>query len=121
MARKQSKLRDAISLQENGFLDRDPVSASRRKYFQPIIIDTMTGAITASDGERSVWHIIQKGSTANDHVMTPQKYGPADLNSFAANAATDFFRLRAWADRKQVTFIAFELSTLISGTCEVIQ
>jgi hypothetical protein len=113
--------KDAVSLQDNGVLRKDRVSESERKYFDGIIIDALTGAITLSDGSRMIWSIIQKGDSANDLVLIPENYLDSDPKKAAAGAATFFFRLRTWGERSQVIFTAFYLSTLVTGTCKIVR
>jgi hypothetical protein len=114
-------LKDIASLKDDGTLkDSDNYY---RKRFDRTIIDTLTGAITFADGNREIWRVIQKGSGANDHVLVPRAsdfYEPTVEEAFET-AATDFIRVRAWSSDPQVKFIAFGLSTLVSGTCEVVR
>jgi hypothetical protein len=42
-------------------------------------------------------------------------------NNGAANATTDFILLRAATGKPQATFIAFQLSYLVTGTCEILK
>jgi hypothetical protein len=105
--------------QHNGALGRDGASELRRNFWDGVIIDTWTGAMTLLDGGRIIWSIVQRGNDEYDHVLVPK----TDFVGARAQAkaATDFFRLRAWSSQSQVTFIAFNLSTLLSGTCEIVR
>jgi hypothetical protein len=109
--------KDAVTLQHNGVLGRDGDSESQRKFWDGVIVDTRTGAMTLLDSGRIIWSIVQRGSDAYDHVLVPKTDSVGGRAE--AKAATDFFRLRAWSS--QVTFIAFNLSTLVSGTCEIVR
>jgi hypothetical protein len=75
--------------------------------------------VTYRDGQRKVWKIIQKGSGANDYVLAPDTL-TVSPQQFAAVAATDFIRVRAWKENPTVRFMVFALSDLASGTCEVV-
>ena len=115
--------KDAITLQDDGSLGgREFSKKARSSYFRPFMIDTLTGAISYSDGTRVIWRIIQKGNSENDHVLTdPHPLIPENPERAAlAGAATDFIRLRDWPENPRVTFLAFSLSTFVSGTCEVV-
>jgi len=114
-------VKDGVNLQDDGQLRRDNVAKSKERLYDSILLDTLTGAVTRGDGQREIWRIIQEGSGANDYVLTPPKKGESTVKQFVVNAATDFIRLRAWYDRPRVTFLAFELDTLVSGTCEVVR
>ena len=116
----------AVHLQDNGTLATDGVAEHKRKTFNGIIIDTLTGALTYPDGERHVWEVVQKGSGINDHVLAPRFRRPGPnlqehVNEAAASGATFFIRVRAWDSEPQATFMAFELSTLVTGTCEIVR
>jgi hypothetical protein len=84
------------------------------------MIDTLTGAISYSVGTRLIWRIIQKGDDKNDHVLTPPSPVYGEPETILASAATDFIRVRDWASQSRVTFVAFSLSTFVTGTCEVV-
>ena len=111
--------KDAVSLQDNGTLGK--AGAETRRKFDGIIIDTLTGAITYASGSREIWDVVQEGNSANDHVLIPRDFIRRDAKEVAAAAATDFIRVRAWTSEPQVKFMAFELSTLVAGTCEVVR
>jgi hypothetical protein len=113
------KVVDVVSLAEDGRLraDNNPKTVIRQ-FYDGAIIDTLTGAVTYRDGTRTVWKVIQKGNFENDYVLAPDV---PDDKQFAAAAATDFIRVRAWKENPTVRFLAFELSTLASGHCEVVR
>jgi len=67
-----------------------------------------------------VWKVIQKGSGENDYVFAPDAL-VLDAYTFAAGAATDFIRVRAWKENPTVRFLVFGLSSLASGPCEVVR
>src|SRR5262249_43614403 len=110
--------KDAVVLQDNGSLGRYTASEFSRKLYDGIVIDTLTGAITwaGASGTRQLWRVVGKGGDYNDHILIPEP--PFSGLDLAPIAATDFIRVRDWAQNKQVTFLAFALSTLVTGTCE---
>jgi hypothetical protein len=127
-------VKDVVRLEDNGHLGK--AAGNYPKMMDGIIIDTLTGAITfpfyeGSDLSRQVWRVVQNGSAANDYVLIPKRnlnlplfrkdIGDKDINDIGRAAATDFIRIRAWTENPQVTFISFGLSTLWSGTCEVVR
>jgi hypothetical protein len=114
------RVTDVVTLSEDGRLrtDNNPRTMMRQLY-DGAIIDTLTGAVTNRNGTRSVWRMIQKGSSVNDYVFAPDAI--VDDKQFAAVAATDFIRVRAWKENPTVGFLVFELSTLASGPCEVVR
>jgi hypothetical protein len=112
--------KDAVSLQNNGTVDRDSIAKTHRKNLDGIIINTLTGAITYASGSRDIWRVVQEGNSANDHVLIPRIFFQ-EANKAAATAATDFIRVRAWSSQPQATFMAFSLSILVTGTCEIVR
>jgi len=59
--------------------------------------------------------------SANDHVLVMRDVVRLDADEVAARAATDFIRVRAWQSERQAKFLAFSLSTLVTGTCEIVR
>jgi len=112
---------DAVDLLDNGRLGKDGVAEFKRKRLDGVIIDTLTGAITYASGSREIWDVVQEGSSINDHVLIPSSLFPTDIKETAARAATDLIRIREWDEKPQVTFMAFELSTLVTGTCDIVR
>jgi hypothetical protein len=110
--------KDAVSLQDNGTVDRDSIAKAYRKNLDGIIINTLTGALTYASGSQDIWRVVQEGNSANDHVLIPRIFFQ-EANKAAATAATDFIRVRAWSGQPHVTFMAFSLSVLVTGTCEI--
>lgn len=111
--------KDAVTIRDDGTFDKDPIAEARRKYYDGIVINPLTGAIThPSDGSRENWRAIREAST-EDYVFIPEKIPDISLRAQkdAATAATDFIRVHT--NEPQVTFIAFSLSNLVIGTCEI--
>ncbi len=115
--------KDAVTIRDDGTFDKDPIAEARRKYYDKIVINPLTGAIThPNDGSRENWRAIQQAGT-NDYVLIPEKISDVSLRAQkdVATAVTDFIRVRAGLNEPQVTFIAFSLSSLVTGTCEIVR
>jgi hypothetical protein len=116
------KVADVVNLGDDGRLrlDSNPRTAMRQQY-DGVVIDTLTGAVTFSNGSRQLWNVVQRGTSANDYVLVlpTALYPPQER--IAARAATDFIRLRAWKEEPTVKFLAFGLSSFASGPCEVVR
>jgi hypothetical protein len=115
--------KDAVTIRDDGTFDKDPIAEARRKYYDKIVINPLTGAVThPNDGSRENWRAIQEPGT-NDYVLIPEKIPDVSLRAQrdAATAVTDFIRIRAGDNQPQVTFIAFSLSNLVTGTCEIVR
>lgn len=105
------KVADVVSLTEDGHLraDDNPKTGMRQIY-DGALIDTLTGAITFSDGQRWVWKVVQTGDGENDYVLTPEMPD-----------GTFFIRVRAWKEQPTVRFLAFGIDSFASGPCEVVR
>jgi hypothetical protein len=123
--------KEAVTGQDDGTLGgRDFSRRAHRDFFSAFMIDTLTGAVSYSiEGrDREIWNIVQKGTDENDHVLTfrfvNRNYDNAEkdgLLTHLADATMRFIRVRDWKEKPRVTFMAFDLSTLVSGTCEIVQ
>ena len=124
--------KDAVSLQDDGTLGKDMTTEESRKRLDGIIIDTLTGALTYPGGRREIWHVVQKGNVNKDYVLLPpylpKAAGYVLLPPFLFNpqeaaktGATNFIRVRDWSSDPRVKFMVFELSILVTGTCEVVR
>jgi hypothetical protein len=119
----QCTAKDAVTIRDDGTFDKDPIAEVRRKYYDRIVINPLTGTIThPSDGSRENWRAIREAST-DDYVLIPEKIPDVSLRAqkAAATAVTDFIRVRAGTNEAKVTFIAFSLSNLVIGTCEIVR
>lgn len=71
-----ARLTDAlqnVTIRDDGTFDKDPIAEARRKYYDGIVINPLTGAIThPSDGSRENWRAIREAST-EDYVFIPEK------------------------------------------------
>jgi hypothetical protein len=103
-----------------------------RKRLDGIIIDTLTGALTYPGGRREIWHVVQKGNVNKDYVLLPPYLPKAadyvllppflfNPQEAAKTGATNFIRVRDWSSDPRVKFMVFELSILVTGTCEVVR
>jgi hypothetical protein len=63
--------------------------------------------------------IVQRTSVTDDYVLISSLY--FRRNKTAANATTDFILLHTATGKPQATFTAFQLSYLVTGTCEILQ
>jgi hypothetical protein len=108
--------KDTATLEGNGTLGK---AEHLRKGADGIIIDTLTGAVSWPVGVRHVWRVVQKGSANRDYLLVQAYPIPMDADNYAAGGADSFIRIRAHS--KPVTFMLFELLTLITGTCEVVR
>lgn len=65
--------KDAVTIRDDGTFDKDPIAEARRKCYDGIVINPLTGAIThPSDGSRENWRAIREAST-EDYVFIPEK------------------------------------------------
>jgi hypothetical protein len=104
------KVADVVSWGDDGHLQPDSnPRAYLRSGYDGVIIDTLTGAVTYANGNRAKYIVVQEGSPPGDWTMN------------VASAATDFIRIRAWAERPIVHFLVFGLDSFASGPCEVVR
>jgi hypothetical protein len=109
--------KDSVSVQDDGTLTKG-IGEIHRKYFDGIVIDVLTGDVTyPSTGIRENRVVQKTGADANDYVLIPSS--TFRRKKTAANAATDFIRLDA--SKPQAIFLAFSLSDLVTGTCEIVR
>ncbi len=105
---------------DDGNINRPVVQAFRKKY-DKMVIDLKTGHVTYPLTGIREERVVQQGGVFNDeYVLVPSFI--FQRNKTVANAATDFIRIRtATASRPQPIFMAFSVSYLVSGTCEIVQ
>jgi hypothetical protein len=114
--------KDAISLEDNGTLDKNPIGDARRKYFDGMVINVLNGEVAYPSGGQREKRAVQVTDVvgeadARDYVLIPDT--AFQRKKAVAKALTDFIRLRVQAREPQVTFAAFSLSQLVTGTCEL--
>jgi hypothetical protein len=111
--------KDAVGIEENGRLDKsDPGADIRRQHFDGVTITVPHGDITyPSDGVQEN-RVVQKAGVSGDYVLLPSF--TFRRNKTGANATTDFIRLHVGTGQPQAHFVAFSLTYLVTGTCEVV-
>ena len=114
--------KDAVSLEDNGTLDKNPIGDVRRKYFDGMVVDVRNGEVTYPSGGQREKRAVQVADVvaeadAKDYVLIPET--ALRRKKAVAKASTDFIRLRVQTREPQVTFAAFSLSQLVTGTCEL--
>jgi len=130
------KVADVVNVDDDGRLrpDNNPRHILRQLY-DGVIVDTMTGAVTYPvstsypKSERTVWTIVQHGDHANDHVLIPRSalvVNPlSERDTQLRIATTDFIRIRDWSPQPTgkvaLHFMAYSLSNMASGPCEVVR
>jgi hypothetical protein len=112
--------KDAVSVLRDGTLNK-LVGEAALKFFDKIVIDVSNGHITyPSSGTREEWVVekITVTGSDKDYVLYPSS--SSRMGHTVANGVSHFIRLRAAANEPQPRFIAFTLSYLVSGTCELL-
>jgi hypothetical protein len=114
--------KDAVSLENNGALEKNPLADARRKYFDGMVIDLIGGDVTYPSGGQREKRAVQVADVvaeadAKDYVLIPET--ALRRKKAVAKASNDFIRLRVQTREPQVTFAAFSLSQLVTGTCEL--
>ena len=75
------KVADVVTWDDDGHLrpDSNPRHWMRQRY-DGVIIDTLTGAVTHTDGQRELWTVVQRGDPReNDYVLIQQQTAPQVL------------------------------------------
>jgi hypothetical protein len=109
----------ASGVEDDGTLNKH-FGELRLKHYDKIVIDIGTGHVTyPSTGIREERVVQNTGVFENEYVLVPSF--SFRRKKTAANAATDFIRLRAGTKTQpQAIFIAFSLNYLVSGTCAIV-
>lgn len=111
---------DAAGIQPGGTIDKnDPGAEIHRKRYDKMVVNLATGDIAyPSSGVLEEW-VLQK-SSLGDYTLFPSV--SLRRKTTGAKATTNFIRLHAnTANTSYVTFMAFSLSYLVTGTCEIIR
>jgi hypothetical protein len=104
------RARDAVSITQDGTLDK-AIGKVALKAFDQVVFDIPSGHITfPATGENKVW-TVEKTTVDNDYVLFPLKRSVAD-------GVTTFIRLHL-APNEKPRFMAFTLSYLVAGTCDL--
>jgi hypothetical protein len=112
--------KDAVGIQDNGTLDKsDPGAEIRRQHFDRMVITVPSGHITYPDSLMRENRVVQRTSVAGDYVLVASLY--FQRKKTAANATTDFILLHTATGKLQATFMAFQLSYLVTGTCDIMR
>lgn len=82
-------------------------------YWTDVLIDTATAVVRRGKAQPERWVVVQKGSATNDFV--------AVIEPTLVSATNDVLRVRAWAEKQQVTFLYYSFSHVVSGTCTVVR
>ena len=106
---------DVVRLDDNGRLhsDSNPKDILRQR-FDGVIIDTLTGAVTYPEGDREVWNVVQP--SGNDHVLTRPTAPGLSPDRIKAT-----IRIRAWREAPTVQLLAFDVTGVATGPCEVVR
>jgi hypothetical protein len=117
--------KDAVSLEDNGTLEKNPIGDARRKYFDGMVINIVNGEIAYPSGGQREKRDVQVANVVGetdvrDYVLIPDT--AFQRKKTIAKASTDFIRLRVQPGREpQATFVAFSLAQLVTGTCDIVQ
>jgi hypothetical protein len=113
-------VKDAVGVQADGTLNKDdPRAKAAREHFDRMALDVPGGDITYPTEGRRENRVVQRTSVRGDYVLVSDFY--FGRNKTAANATTDFIRLHIPADNLQAIFAAFQLSSLVTGTCDIVK
>jgi len=109
--------KDAVSVQANGTIGRnDPAAEARRKHFDSMTVDVISGAISYGSAGIRERRVAQELDD-DDHILIPRTSFIQRKKS-AAIATTDFIRVRSSPRDSQATFVAISLAAVVTGTCE---
>ncbi len=108
---------DAVSIMKDGTLDKLTGKAGL-KMFDKVVFDIPNGNITFPGTlEHEKW-AVEKTTLGNDYVLFPRT--AFHLGHSVADGVTTFIRLQV-VPNEQPRFMAFVLSYLIAGTCELLK
>jgi hypothetical protein len=111
--------KDAVGIQDNGMLDKkDPGAEIRRQHFDRMTITVPHGDVSYPSSGIMENRVVQKAGVSGDYVLLPSF--TFRRNKTGANATTDFIRLHAEAGKPPARFMAFSLTYLVTGTCEIV-
>jgi len=111
--------KDAIAVQNDGTLNKTPGAEATRRGYDQMFITVPSGHVTYSTSLTTEVRTVQTEDFRNDIVLVPSF--TFQFNKTAANAVTDFIRLHSESGQAQLTFTAFSLSYLVTGTCESVR
>ena len=112
--------KDAVVVEDDGTLSKDdPRAEIGRQHFDRMVISVPSGHITYPSSNIQEDRTVQRTSVADDYVLIPSLY--FRRSKTAANATRDYIVLRTATGKPQATFMAFSLSDLVTGTCEMVR
>jgi hypothetical protein len=116
------KVADVVNWNDDGRLrsDSDPKGLMRYIY-DPLVIDTLTGAITYPSGGREMWTVVKWRDGGDEYLLTrPNTPHPSDRT---VTSPTDFIRIRVSNDpaHAPVRFLVYLFYSFASGPCEVVR
>ena len=113
--------KDAVSILQDGTLNKE-AGKTFHEVFNNIVIDVSNGHITYPNvGKWEKWTVETTSVDDNDYVLFPSHSRRIDKKT-VANAVTHFIRLRAaTGELPQPRFMAFTLSYLVTGTCDIVR
>ena len=106
------------------------------QYYDGVIIDTLTGAVTYRSGRRELWSVVRRGhDQGNDYVLTTEPRPDDPLEDAMFRATNQSIRIRTWGGKSMrgsagevvwprgatPRFLANHLSEFVSGPCEVVR
>jgi hypothetical protein len=111
--------KDAVSVQADGTFNKEKeIGEIGREHFDRMVINVQTGIVSYPHTGILETRVVQKnGPDDKNYVLVPSF--SFQSNKTAANTANDFIRLHATAGNPH--FIAFWLSYLVIGTCEIVR
>jgi hypothetical protein len=111
--------KEGVAIGQDGTLDK-LVGQIAQEHFDKVVIEIPDGHVTLpSKGIREEWIVEQTSAKENDFVLYPKS--SRRIGHTAANAATNFIRLRATVNDPQPRFIAVTLSYIATGICEIVR
>lgn len=112
--------KDAVVVQDDGTLNKNDQGArDAREHFDRMVITVPSGHVTYPDSAVRENRVVQRTDVGNDYVLISSAY--FQRKKAAANATTDFIRLVPVKGKPQALLIAFQLSYLVTGTCDIVQ
>lgn len=89
--------------------------AWNKDILRSFIVDISTGIVRLPNATTGPWHleIIQQGTDENDAVLV--------VPSVKGVAPPSVLRVRQWKTQSAITFSVYDVSTVVTGTCEPVQ
>lgn len=100
-------------MSDTGNLDHSPEAAGAKMLWQDFTVDLATGAVRRL-GSLSEFSVVQIGDAENDTVLV---LNGIDGRPSLRNATSDFLRVRHWDGMSLPVFLAYSLSSVVTGIC----